>query len=175
MKVILQAEVENLGSPGQVVEVADGYARNYLIPRGLVVEATKSNLKKLEEEKRKSELREKHQLEEAQQLIHKIEGLTLQLLRKAGEDNKLFGSVTTQDLAEALNQQGIDIDKRKIELAEPIKSLGEFLVPIRLREEITTNLKVLVTGEVPEKETEKKTAPRSAGRRKKKTSPEKES
>lgn len=175
MKVILQVEVKNLGSPGQIVEVADGYARNYLIPRGLVVEATKSNLKKLEEEKRKSELQEKHERENAQQLIHKIEGLTLQLLRKASEDNKLFGSVTAQDLAEALNQQGIDIDKRKIELAEPIKSLGEFLVPIRLHREITTNLKVLVNVETPEKETEKKTTPRSAGRRKKKTSPEKES
>ena len=175
MKVILLMEVKNLGVPGQVVKVADGYARNYLVPRGLVVEATEGNLKKWGERGRDLQLREKHEQEKAQQILQKVENFTLTLSRPVGEADKIFGSVTAQDLAEALHQEGIDIDKHNIELTEPLKSLGEFLIPVRLSRGVATNLKIMVTGEASPKKGKGKTPKKREGKTSQKEKPKKTS
>lgn len=175
MKVILLVEMKNLGVPGQVVKVADGYARNYLVPRGLVVEATEGNLKKWEERGRDLQLREKHEQEQAQQILQKMENFTLKFSRPVGEEDKIFGSVTAQDLAEALHQEGIDIDKHNIELTEPLKSLGEFLIPVRLSRGVAANLKIMVTGEASPKKGKGKIPKKGEGKTSQKEKPKKTS
>jgi large subunit ribosomal protein L9 len=144
MKVILKENIENLGHIGDIVKVAPGYARNYLLPKGLVIEATTKNAKALEHAKRQMEYKKNKVLEQARGLAAKIEALALTLVHQAGEEGKLFGSVTNMELAEKLLAAGIEIDRKKILLAEPIKHVGEFTVGIKIHPEVTANLKVTV-------------------------------
>jgi large subunit ribosomal protein L9 len=144
MKVILKENIDTLGHIGDIVKVAPGYARNYLIPKGYAIEATSRNAKALEHTKRQMEYKKNKVRELAKNLAEKIEASPLTLLHNAGEGDKLFGSVTNMELAEALKKIGLDIDRKKILLAEPIKHLGEFDVPIKLHPEVTATLKVIV-------------------------------
>lgn len=145
MKVILKENVENLGHIGDVVKVAPGYARNFLIPKGFAIEATLKNTKALEHEKRQLEYKKNKVLEAAKQLAARIEGLTLSIAHQAGEEGKLFGAVTNMELAELLKAQGIEVDRKKIVLAEPIKHVGEFNASVKLHPEVNASLKVTVT------------------------------
>ncbi len=147
MQVILKENVKNLGNVGDLVNVKDGYARNFLIPKGLAVEANPKNIKMLEHERKKiQELARKAKLS-AEGLASKIGDTTVVITAKAGEENRLFGSVTAMDIAEALKKQGIEIDKRKIILEEPIKRLGNYTVKIKLHPDITSQLNVQVVSE----------------------------
>lgn len=145
MKVILKENVENLGHIGDIVKVAPGYARNYLIPRNFAIEATEKNAKALEHAKRQLDYKRNKVLEQARLLVAKIEGLSLSISHQAGEEGKLFGSVTNMELAELLKAQGVEIDRKKIVLAEPIKHVGEFTVVVKVHPEVAANLKVVVT------------------------------
>ncbi|HEY6874465.1 MAG TPA: 50S ribosomal protein L9 [Geobacteraceae bacterium] len=145
MKVILKENMDNLGHIGDIVKVAPGYARNYLLPRGFALEATTRNAKALEHAKRQMEYKKNKVLEGAKQFAARIEGITLVLPHQAGEEGKLFGSVTNMELAEQLKAQGIEVDRKKIALAEPIKQLGEYTVAIKVHPEVTASLKVNVT------------------------------
>ncbi len=147
MKIILRKDTESLGKAGDVVVVKDGYARNYLIPRGLAYEATDSNLRQIEEEKRQQQRKLEKERKNAELLATQLEKLSLTIKMKVGEDDKLFGSVTTQMIAEALQTKGITLDKRHIELDEPLKSLGIFEVPIKLQAGITSKVKVWIVKE----------------------------
>jgi large subunit ribosomal protein L9 len=144
MKVILKENIDTLGHIGDIVKVAPGYARNYLIPKGYAIEATTRNAKALEHAKRQMEYKKNKVKEQAAQLAAKIEALTIVLTHQAGEGDKLFGSVTNMELAENLATQGFEIDRKKIVLAEPIKSLGEFSASVKLHPEVTATLKVVV-------------------------------
>jgi large subunit ribosomal protein L9 len=147
MEVILREDVDKLGGRGEVVKVAAGYARNFLLPKRLAVTATEANKKLVEQEKAAYLKREAKAENESQDLAKLIEGQTITISQKAGENEQLFGSVTSKDLADALEQKGFKIDRRKIQLEEPIKTLGEFQVPVKLHRAVTTNLKVIVTRE----------------------------
>lgn len=145
MKVILQANVKNLGNKGELVDVAEGYARNYLVPRGLAVIASESNLKSLKAERSHAAAKAKREEEEARALAKTLEELTLTIPAKTGGSGRLFGSVTAGDIAEAAGKAaGIELDKRKVELDEPIKALGVYQVPVRLHKGIIATLKVSV-------------------------------
>jgi large subunit ribosomal protein L9 len=145
MKVILKENIETLGHIGDIVKVAPGYARNYLLPKGLVIEATTKNAKALEHAKRQMEYKKNKVLEQAKQFAARIEGLSFVLAHQAGEEGKLFGSVTNMEIADRLKAEGIDVDRKKILLADPIKHLGEFTVAIKVHPEVIANLKVNVT------------------------------
>lgn len=148
MKVILQSDVKKLGKKGDLVEVAEGYARNFLFPRGLAVEANASNLRSLQNEKSQAKARQQRELEEARRQAEQLESLTLSIARKTGEGGRLFGSVTAGDIAEAVQKaSGIDLDKRKIELDEPIKALGTYKVSVRVHPGVNADLKVQVVEE----------------------------
>lgn len=145
MKVILKEDIENLGAMGSIVDVADGYGRNYLIPKNLVAEANPKNIKKLEHEKNIIFEKVKKTRETVEKLAGKLSGITLNIEINAGEDGKLFGSVTTMDIAAALTRQGMDIDKRKITVQdEPIKRLGNYNVHIKLHPEVTATVNLEV-------------------------------
>jgi large subunit ribosomal protein L9 len=124
MKIILKEDIKKIGKMGQIVDVADGYARNYLVPKGLAVEASTKNIRSLEHEKKIIQEKARKHKGSAQDLASRISALTLTIKAKAGEEEKLFGSVTTMDIAEALLAQGVEIEKKKIVLEEPIKRLG---------------------------------------------------
>lgn len=145
MKVILKENVENLGHIGDIVKVAPGYARNYLLPKGFAIEATEKNAKALEHAKRHLEYKKNKVLEAAKQVAAKIEAITLNLAHQAGADDKLFGAVTNMELAEQLKANGVEIDRKRIVLDEPIKHLGEFTAVVKLHPEVAANLKVVVT------------------------------
>lgn len=145
MKVILKENIETLGHIGDIVKVAPGYARNYLLPKGYAIEATTKNAKALEHAKRQMEYKKNKVLEQAKQLSERIAATPLTLRHQAGEENKLFGSVTNMDLAENLKKLGLEIDRKRIMLAEPIKHLGEYDVPVKVHPEVTATLKVIVT------------------------------
>jgi large subunit ribosomal protein L9 len=145
MKVILKENVENLGHIGDIVKVAPGYARNYLVPKGFAIEATEKNAKALEHAKRQLEYKKNRVLEAAKQLAAKIEGISLSLAHNAGADDKLFGAVTNMELAEQLKAQGVEIDRKKIVLDEPIKHLGDFTAAVKIHPEVTATLKISVT------------------------------
>jgi len=147
MKVILKEDIKNLGEMGQIVKVADGYARNYLVPKGLAIEASTKNIKSLEHEVKILQERAKKLKNSAQDLSDRISALTLTITAKAGEEGKLFGSVTTMDITEALLREGFEIDKKKISLEEPIKRLGFYPVTIRLHPEISAQLTIQVVQE----------------------------
>lgn len=140
MKVILLEEVAKLGKAGMTVEVADGYARNFLIPRKIAVKASHANLKALEALIAQGELMQDRVKKEAEVLSQRIASLTVVLHRQAGEQGKLFGSVTKVEIAQALEKQGIVVDRKKILLEEPIKAVGEYRVPIRVHPEMTAQL-----------------------------------
>ena len=144
MKVILIQEVPHLGRVGDQVDVARGYARNYLIPRQLAVEATSPNLRALEQFKAQVRRREERLRQEAESLAERLRGVIVTIVRPAGEQDRLFGSVTSSDIAEALAQQGIELDRKKIAMDGPIKALGTFVVPIRLYRETGAEIQVQV-------------------------------
>ena len=147
MEVILREDVSNLGTRGQVVKVASGYARNFLIPKKLAVTATESN-KKIVEQERQGHLRKEAKLQgEAQDLAKLMTGVSVTISQKSGENDQLFGSVTSKDVADALAVKGFTIDRRKIQLDEPIKQLGEFKVPVKLHKDVTAEVTVVVAKE----------------------------
>ena len=144
MEVILREDVEKLGTRGQLVKVTPGYARNFLLPKRLAVAATESN-KKIVEQERQGHLRKEAKLvSDAGELAKMMAGVNVTIKQKAGENDQLFGSVTSKDIADALEQQGYTIDRRKIALDEPIKTLGEFKVTLRLHREVPTEITVHV-------------------------------
>ena len=147
MEVILRDHIENVGKRGEVVNVADGYARNFLLPRKLALIATPGNLKQIERERVKLDAREAEDKSGAEAIAGRMAGVEAVISRKVGETGALYGSVTTADIAEALAKQGFETDRRKIGLREPIKKLGEYTVPVKLHREVTTNLKVRVVAE----------------------------
>ena len=150
MEVILREDIDNLGSRGQVVKVAPGYARNFLLPKRLAVAATEAN-KKIVEQERQAHLRKEAKLVgEAQDLAKLMLGTAITIKQKAGEADQLFGSVTSKDIADALTAKGFNIDRRKIQLDEPIKQLGEYTVPVKLHKDVTAHLKVLIEKEASE-------------------------
>jgi large subunit ribosomal protein L9 len=147
MQIILQEDVEKLGTRGQLVEVTKGYARNFLLPQKLGLEATPGNMKRLEKMRAAFALKEAHEKEAAQKIAEQIAGVSLAMTRKAGENDQLFGSVTSADVAEALAAKGFPVDKRKVVLVEPIKTVGEFEIPVKLHREVTVSVKLTVTRE----------------------------
>ncbi|MBD3309407.1 50S ribosomal protein L9 [candidate division KSB3 bacterium] len=144
MEVILKQPVEKLGEKGERVTVSNGYARNYLVPKGLAVVATPKNLMILEHEQRQQEQRQHKEIKGAEKIANKIRSLSCVLKRQAGEQDKLFGSVTSGDIAQFLKNQGVEIDRKQILLEEPIKALGTQRVPIQVHPEVTVELKVKV-------------------------------
>src|SRR3954470_20669198 len=147
MEVILREDIDKLGNRGEVVKVANGYARNFLIPKRMAVAATDSN-KKIVEQERQAHLRREAKAEgEAQDLAKMMNGVTVTIRQKAGENDQLFGSVTVKDIADALAAQNYTIDRRRIQLDEPIKQLGEYKVPVRLHKEVSVDITVVVAKE----------------------------
>jgi large subunit ribosomal protein L9 len=147
MQIILQEDVEKLGNRGQLVDVAEGYARNFLLPRKLALEATPGNLKRLEKMRAVFAKKEATEKESAQVLAELLGTVTVTLSRKAGENDQLFGSVTSSDISDALAAQGYTVEKRKIVLTDPIKTVGEYDVPVKLHREVSANVKVKVQKE----------------------------
>jgi large subunit ribosomal protein L9 len=144
MKVILQENIDTLGHIGDIVKVAPGYARNYLLPKGLAVVATEKNAKALEHVKRQMAYKKDKALESARLLASKLADVVIELTHQAGEEGKLFGSVTNMEIAAALKEKGFDIDRKTILLADPIKNLGEYTVPVKINPEVSASLKVTV-------------------------------
>ncbi len=149
MKVLLQEDVEHLGSVGDEVDVKDGYARNFLIPRGKALHATPKNVKAYTHQKMVVMKRLKKMQAGAQEVADKIATLTCTIKKKVGGQGKLFGSVTNQELGDFLRSQGVDVDRRRIQLGEPIKKLGDFDIPIKLHPEVIAKLKLVVESEDP--------------------------
>ena len=149
MKVILKEDIVNLGDMGNVVEVKNGYGRNYLIPRDLAVEANTKNIKQLEHQQKLLQSKIKKATTEAELLAGKVSSISISIEVKSGEEGKLFGSVTSKDIAEAIAAQGIEIDKRKIVLNEPIKRLGEYEVPVKMRQDVIATVKLEVKSSTP--------------------------
>ena len=147
MEIILQEDVENLGEIGDIVRVKDGYARNYLLPRGLALTASRRNVRVLEHQKRQAAKKRERAQQNANAVRDRLSGLTLSITARAGEEDKLFGSVTNIDIEKALQAQDVTIDRRKIILAEPIKQLGTYTVPIRLGRDIEASVTVQVRAE----------------------------
>jgi large subunit ribosomal protein L9 len=142
MELILKETVDTLGEVGDIVKVKPGYARNYLLPRGFALPATKSNMAMLAQQKEAIESRKKEQRQEAEALADKIAGITVTINQRVGEEDRLYGSVTSADIAEKLKEQGIEIDRKKIVLDEPLKTLGQKIVPIKVGYQVTAELKV---------------------------------
>ena len=142
MQVILRKQLENLGNPGDVVDVKPGYARNYLIPKGLAFEATPGNLKRIASEQASAAKREQEQMGDARKRAGAFENVSLTFRVRASEEGKLFGSITSADIAEELAKQGIEVDRKQIELDEPIKTLGVTSVPVRLHSQVRPEVKV---------------------------------
>jgi large subunit ribosomal protein L9 len=147
MEVILKEEVPNLGHRGDVVKVAEGYGRNYLLPHKLAIEATQANKSVIEQMKSSAVRRSAVEKADSEALAKQLDAVSLSFHRKAGEKDHLFGSVTSSDIADALEQKGFNIDRRKIQLAEPLKSIGDFEVPIRLHRDVVSKVKVSVAKE----------------------------
>jgi large subunit ribosomal protein L9 len=150
MEVILKEDVPKLGSRGEVVKVAEGYGRNFLLPRKLAIEASKGNKAVIEQMKAASVRRSAKEKAQAEELAKQFEGVSVSFQRRSGEHDQLFGSVTAGDIAEALEKKGFNVDRRKIHIHEPLKTLGEFTVPIRLHKDVTTHLKVVIEKEAAE-------------------------
>jgi large subunit ribosomal protein L9 len=144
MKIVLLADVENLGRVGQVVNVRGGYGRNFLIPQGKALPATKANIVQMEQRRKVYEAVAAQARDEAQEIAGRIAALSISISRKTGENEQLYGSVTTSDIADAMSEKRVVVDKRRILLPEPIKRLGEYTVPVRLHPEVTAELKVSV-------------------------------
>jgi large subunit ribosomal protein L9 len=159
MEVILKEDVANLGHRGDVVKVADGYGRNFLLPRKLALQATLANKAVIEQMKSAAVRRSAEEKVQAQELLTKLEPITLTFTRKSGENGQLFGSVTTADIAGELAAKGFDIDRRKIQLSEPIKSLGNFTVSVKLHREVTAHVGVHVAADAAQEVAEPVAAP----------------
>jgi len=147
MEVILKEDVPKLGHRGDVVKVAEGYGRNFLLPKKLAIEATAANKAVIEQMKAAAVRRTARERSDAEALAKQFDGVSLHFTRRAGESDQLFGSVTTSDIASELESRGFNVDRRKIQLNEPLKNLGEFDVPIRLHKDVTTHIKVTITKE----------------------------
>jgi len=147
MEVILRDHVDNLGRRGEIVKVADGYARNYLLPRKLALLATEGNKKQVERERAKFEAREAEERKVVEAIADRLKNVEVVIARRVGETDALYGSVTTSDIAEVLTAKGFDIDRRKIQLAEAIKKLGDLDVPVKLHRDVTATVKVKVVAE----------------------------
>jgi large subunit ribosomal protein L9 len=147
MEVILKEDIHKLGHRGDVVKVADGYGRNYLLPKKLAIEATAGNKKVIDQMKASAVRKTQKDKTDAEALAGQLNGVTVTIVRRAGEQEQLFGSVTTSDINAELERKGFNIDRRKIELDQPIKTVGEFTVPVRLFREVTASIKVEVKKE----------------------------
>jgi large subunit ribosomal protein L9 len=147
MDVILREHVEHLGRRGDVVKVAEGYARNYLLPRKLALAVTDNNKRQIEREKRIAEARDAEERSQAEAIAQRLAQLDVEIPRRVGEHDTLYGSVTSQDIAQALKEKGFDVDKRKITLAEPLKALGETTVPVKIHRDVTAQLRVKVVAQ----------------------------
>lgn len=147
MELLLREDVDTLGVRGDVVKVRPGYGRNYLLPRGLAIQATPGNVKQIEMQRRTLLKKEAADRDSATQQADLLKELTLEFARKVGDHGILYGSVTSMDIAEAFVSKGYEIDRRKIQLKDPIKELGEYEVPVKLHREVTTNVKVVVKNE----------------------------
>jgi large subunit ribosomal protein L9 len=144
MEVILREHVEHLGRRGDVVKVAEGYARNYLLPRKLALAVTENNKRQIEREKKLAETRDLEEKSQAEAIAERLTQLDIEIPRRVGENDTLYGSVTSQDIAQALKDKGFDIDKRKIAMADPLKALGETTVPVKIHRDVTAQLRVKV-------------------------------
>lgn len=144
MKVILRQDIPDLGKVGQIVEVKSGYGRNYLIPRNLAIAASRGNVKAIDEIERQSQIRDRKKLREAERLKIRLEKLSLTSEVLVGEEDKIFGSVTAQNIVDLLETEGLTVQKRNILLEEPIKSLGVYTVPIKIERELVANVKLWV-------------------------------
>jgi large subunit ribosomal protein L9 len=147
MEVILREHVDNLGRRGEIVKVADGYARNYLLPRKLALLVTEGNKRQIERERAKFEAREAEEKKVAEAMAARLANVDLVIARRVGETEALYGSVTTADIADALAGKGFEIDRRRLQLADPIKKIGEVDVPVRLHRDVTASIKVKVVAE----------------------------
>ena len=147
MEVILRETVDNLGRRGEIVKVADGYARNYLLPRKLALPATEGNKKHVERERKIMETREAEEKGQAEAIASRLSAIDISIARRTGDTEQLYGSVTAVDIADYLKTQGFEIDRRKLILPEPIKAIGEHTVPLKLHREVTVPLKVRVVKE----------------------------
>ena len=150
MEVILKEDVVKLGSRGDVVKVAEGYGRNFLLPRKLAIEANAANKAVIEQMKAAAVRRSAKDRSQAEELSKQFDGVSVSFQRRSGEHDQLFGSVTSGDIADALDKKGLNIDRRKIQLHEPLKTLGEFAVPIKLHKDVTAHLKVVIEKEAVE-------------------------
>jgi len=150
MKVFLKEDVKNLGKIGEVVNVAEGYARNFLLPKKFAVEANPKNLKEFEHNKRTIQEKAAKIKDASRATADKLSALTLKIRAKAGEEDKLFGSVTTMDIVEAFRAEGFEIDKKKVLLGEPIKRLGEYTVEVKIHSEVNATVKVQVISDAPD-------------------------
>jgi large subunit ribosomal protein L9 len=147
MEVILREHVDNLGRRGDVVKVADGYARNFLLPRNLALKVTEANKRQIDRERKLADLRDAEEKQQAEALAQRLGQIEIEIARRVGENNTLYGSVTSADIAHALEAKGFQVDKRKITLADPLKAIGEVSVPIKVHREVTTQVKVKVVPE----------------------------
>ena len=150
MEVILKEDVAKLGSRGDVVKVAEGYGRNYLLPRKLAIQANESNKAVIAQMKAAAVRRSAKEKAQAEELAKQFEGVSVSFTRKSGEHDQLFGSVTSGDLADALTKKGFNVDRRKIQLHEPLKTLGDYDVPIKLHKDVTVHVKVVIAKEASE-------------------------
>lgn len=147
MEVILREHIDNLGKRGDVVKVAAGYARNYLLPRKLALAVTETNKRQIEREKKVAEARDAEEKLQAETLAQRISALEIEIARRVGENDTLYGSVTSADIAQALQTKGFEIEKKRIHLGEPLKALGETTVPVKVHREVTAQLRVKVVPE----------------------------
>jgi large subunit ribosomal protein L9 len=147
MKVVLTQDMESLGLGGEIVNVAKGYARNYLIPRGMALEATEQNIKLTERQRKNIEIKRIKAKEEALKVKERLSGISVTIAQKVGEEDKLYGSVTTMDIAEQLEKQGITVERRRMVLDKPIKTLGDFAVTVKLHPDVSASIKVVVVPE----------------------------
>ena len=147
MKVVLRQDVDNLGERGQVVNVARGYARNYLMPKGLALEATPGNLRSIALQRKAWSARDAREVDEARALGARMAAVEIIITKKAGESETLYGSVTTAEIADLLREKGFEVDRRKIQLGEPIKSLGAFRVPVKIHRQVTVEIPLQVVAE----------------------------
>jgi len=147
VQVLLREDLDKLGRRGEVVKVAAGYARNYLLPKGLALSVTPGNMKRIEQERRSLMVRHDREKKSAEELARRIAEVSCTIVKKVGENDVLYGAVTTQEIGEVLDKEGIDVDRRRIHLEEPIKALGVYTVPIRIHPEVSADLKVWVVRE----------------------------
>ena len=147
MEVILREHVDNLGRRGDVVKVAEGYARNYLLPRKLALAVTEANKRQIERERRVAEIKDAEEKQQADAIAERLAGTEVEIARRVGENDTLYGSVTSADIAHALEAKGFSVEKRRVTLPEPLKSLGEFTVPVRIHRDVVAQVRVKVVAD----------------------------